>query len=491
MIRKLLSGILMLSVVMLIQSCNEAQQGNEPRKTEPQGHEEKALQVLLFGEGTELFAELQPHNGQYKIIAHLTQLSDYQPLASLRPEWILMNPESRIIRQVRMSHEHEGIYTATIAKPENEKTIHGIRFYHQGKEITLTIPQNNLSHALHDGGITYLKEQAWKDNFQIYRAKRKPFASIVKTSGMLKTSPDGQMIVTASSRGTVSFNQTPVIEGQAVTSQQAVLTIAGTESNLQNSTTAVRRAKIKYEQAKKEYSRAKALWDEAIISEKQYLEAQHVYDIARENYQVLSNNFDKGKRIMKAPVSGVIHNIVVENGDHVDAGQPLFTIIKKEPLILEADVSQQHYSKLPHLQGVSFSIPSSGKRYTYDNLPPEAIIYSRKMQSAFTSVSFLLPYDAALVPGTYAEVYLKLKEADSSLTIPKKALMESEGNKYVYVMTGGEQFEKREVSAGRDDGEHIVIHKGLKTGEVIVSQGAYNIKLTAMSGNLPSHNHSH
>ncbi|MDZ7777074.1 MAG: hypothetical protein U5L09_16400 [Bacteroidales bacterium] len=65
----------------------------------------------------------------------------------------------------------------------------------------------------------------------------------------------------------------------------------------------------------------------------------------------------------------------------------------------------------------------------------------------------------------------KLKEADSSLTIPKKALMESEGNKYVYVMTGGEQFEKRDVSTGRDDGEHIVIHKGLKTGEVMVSQG--------------------
>jgi membrane fusion protein, heavy metal efflux system len=61
----------------------------------------------------------------------------------------------------------------------------------------------------------------------------------------------------------------------------------------------------------------------------------------------------------------------------------------------------------------------------------------------------------------------------------------------VYVQTGGESFQKREVKLGAADGINVQLLSGVEEGERVVTKGAYQIKLSQASGTMPAHGHEH
>jgi multidrug efflux pump subunit AcrA (membrane-fusion protein) len=96
-----------------------------------------------------------------------------------------------------------------------------------------------------------------------------------------------------------------------------------------------------------------------------------------------------------------------------------------------------------------------------------------------------------IIPGSVVEVFLKAATLPNALIIPVQALIEEQGFFYVFVQTGGESFQKREVSLGITDGIDVQVVHGLKEGERIVTQGAYQIKLSQARGQVPEHSHEH
>lgn len=63
------------------------------------------------------------------------------------------------------------------------------------------------------------------------------------------------------------------------------------------------------------------------------------------------------------------------------------------------------------------------------------------------------------------------------MIIPKEAVIEAEGKKLIYVLLSGEEFERREVTLGDEFGGKVAVLSGLKAGERVVTQGAYQIRL--------------
>ncbi|MFO7614699.1 MAG: efflux transporter periplasmic adaptor subunit, partial [Bacteroidales bacterium] len=80
---------------------------------------------------------------------------------------------------------------------------------------------------------------------------------------------------------------------------------------------------------------------------------------------------------------------------------------------------------------------------------------------------------------------------EQALVVPLSSLIEEQGQYFVFVQTGGESFVKRQVELANNDGVLTEITSGLSVGERIVTKGAYQIKLAAMSGDLPLHGHTH
>ena len=125
-----------------------------------------------------------------------------------------------------------------------------------------------------------------------------------------------------------------------------------------------------------------------------------------------------------------------------------------------------------------------------------------------------------IIAGSFVEVYLLLKQKQNVITVPNTSLTEEQGLYYVYVKKHNHNheahedhehedhdheahegyehkgkegiFEKREVKIGQTEGVRTEILSGLKAGECIVTEGAYQVKLAASSSAIPEgHNHNH
>jgi membrane fusion protein, heavy metal efflux system len=111
--------------------------------------------------------------------------------------------------------------------------------------------------------------------------------------------------------------------------------------------------------------------------------------------------------------------------------------------------------------------------------------------SPFIQLQFEIDGHPAIIAGSYADVYLITSTISKALVVPSSALVEEQGAFYLYVQTGGESFQKREVKPGISDGVNVQILSGISEGERVVTKGAFQIKLSSASGALPAHGHEH
>ena len=88
---------------------------------------------------------------------------------------------------------------------------------------------------------------------------------------------------------------------------------------------------------------------------------------------------------------------------------------------------------------------------------------------------------AEVYPGAAREV----------IAVPGSAVIDESGVPHVFVMTGGESFERRPVRVGTREGDWVEIVEGLEPGQRVVSRGAYLVKLAATKTGEIGHGHAH
>jgi multidrug efflux pump subunit AcrA (membrane-fusion protein) len=89
-----------------------------------------------------------------------------------------------------------------------------------------------------------------------------------------------------------------------------------------------------------------------------------------------------------------------------------------------------------------------------------------------------------------ADVRLDAGSKEKVLLVPREAVLDNEGKKIVYVMRSGEEFERRDVVLGDEYGSKLAVISGVKQGERVVTQGAYQLKLQELRpANAGAHTH--
>ena len=111
----------------------------------------------------------------------------------------------------------------------------------------------------------------------------------------------------------------------------------------------------------------------------------------------------------------------------------------------------------------------------------------KPMLSVFAEIN-----DVVEMPeGSFTEVQIAFGQSKPAAVIPESALLEDYGNYSVIVELSGESFERRPVRIGRRNGEEVEVLDGVQVGEVVVTRGAYQVKMASMSGQAPAHGHEH
>jgi multidrug efflux pump subunit AcrA (membrane-fusion protein) len=93
--------------------------------------------------------------------------------------------------------------------------------------------------------------------------------------------------------------------------------------------------------------------------------------------------------------------------------------------------------------------------------------------------------------GQLAQVAVPVGEVVTGVTIPNTAIADDNGTPVAYVQVSGETFERRVLLLGASDGTVTQVLGGIQPGEMVVSTGAYQVRLASMSGNEFAGGHAH
>lgn len=455
--------------------------------------------ITWFQDGYELFAEMEELmvNEPVEMILHLTRLNDYKPIAEHHIDLTLIGPDKT------SAHAHskvKGIFHATILPKQAGEYSLVIDFTDEEKPRKITV-HPIMVHASHttlpaqeaeeQNLITYLKVSAWNDDFALHQLKAEPFSRVIKTSGEILPAPGDETIITAMHSGTISLGN-KLIEGQKV-SKGETISIISSDLIHQNLTNDYLLAKNSFEKAKLDYQRARDLIDEKLISEKEFLEAKLNFESTKNTFTNISKFYSDGNETVLAPVAGIIRSVFVSQGQFIQEGTPIATVMQNKRIILKADVPQQYYHLTPGIFEASFKPVYAEELFNTAALNGKRLSYSTALpvNSLFTAVNFEFDAHPKIITGSYAEVYLKSATIHNALTIPVSALMEDQGNYFVFLMHDGEHFKKTYVQLGESDGTKVEVLAGLDAGSYVVSKGTYKVYLASLGNSAPAHTHSH
>lgn len=83
--------------------------------------------------------------------------------------------------------------------------------------------------------------------------------------------------------------------------------------------------------------------------------------------------------------------------------------------------------------------------------------------------------DHILLPGQFTKVKLLLDVREKTVVVPSKALVIEKGGAYIYVVRPDSVVEKRFVETGPEQGNQIVVERGLAAGEHMVVEGYHKL----------------
>ena len=343
--------------------------------------------------------------------------------------------------------------------------------------------------SVHTDEIIFPAVKAKAAGVKVEAIQPKTFSQVITTSGQVLAAQGDETTVVANVAGVVSF-KSPVTDGMAVQKGASLVVLSSKDMVDGNP---VQRAKIAYEIARQEYERAQGLLESKIVSEKDFNSIKQNYENTRISYEAVAKNQTAGGQVITAPMSGFVKNCLVNEGDYVEIGQPLISITQNRRLYLRAEVSEKYYGYLKSITSANFKTPYDNQVYQLADLKGRVLSYGKTSggSSFYVPVTFEFDNKGDVIPGSYVSVYLLSSPMSDVLALPRTALTEEQGLFFIYIQLDEEGYKKQEVTLGADNGKEVQILTGLRQGDRVVTEGAYQVKLASATNALPAHSHEH
>ena len=369
-------------------------------------------------------------------------------------------------------HEHEEAHHHEHEEHEHEEEHH---HEHEGAHVN---------------EIIFKEEKAKAVGLQTKVMTPAPFTEVIKASGSIVAAQGDEVTVVATAPGIVTLGSARLVDGSPVKKGQALLSLAS--DALPEGNVAVK-AKAAYEAARKEYERMQQLVGDKIVSAKEFEEAKMNYENAKTAYEAVAGKETAGGVSVLSPLKGCLKDIRVKEGDYVAVGQPLMTISQNNRLVLRAEVSEKYYRYLPSVRSANFRTPYDERVYRLSDLHGRLLSYGKASDSDsfYVPVTFEFDNKGSVIPGSFVEIYLLTNPMEGVLSVPVSAIIEEQGVCSVYVRLDEDGYRKQEVTTGASNGCEVQILSGLKQGDEVVTEGAYQIKLASASNAIPAHTHHH
>lgn len=234
---------------------------------------------------------------------------------------------------------------------------------------------------------------------------------------------------------------------------------------------------IQADLAKTTYERQKRLWDQKIGSEIQYLQAKSNYESTERAVSQMRNQL--AKTSVKAPFSGVIDDVISEQGSVVAPGQSeLIRIVNLKNMYIEAEIPESYVASITKGKDVKVYFPVLEK--TVDTKIRQVGNYINPSNRSF-KIEVPVPENGGTIkPNLTAKLRINDYTNEKAILIPQSVISEnSAGEQYAYItiIDGSNKAKatKAIIKTGKTQGDYVEVLSGIKNGDNIILEGARNV----------------
>lgn len=264
-------------------------------------------------------------------------------------------------------------------------------------------------------------------------------------------------------------------------------------------------AKARAALARSEHERARRLWDERAIAQREYDERSNALlegdaNLRAAEAALQSARLNLGYTQVRAPIAGRIGRIEVTSGNLVAAGPGapvLTTLVSVNPIYASFDADEQivtralkglpggtsarsHIERIPVHMGTAASTdtPFEGRLQLVDN-QVDARSGTVRVRAVFDNK------DGALMPGQFARLRMGQASSDAALLVNERAVGTDQNKRFVMVVDADNKAVWREVTLGAPVNGLRVVTSGLKPGERVVVNGLHRVRPGALLAPQP------
>lgn len=272
---------------------------------------------------------------------------------------------------------------------------------------------------------------------------------------------------------------------------------ASVTSQLNQLENAVKNAQLNYDESKRNYDIYVQLYEAESITEDQFkkieltlTQAEMALNTAQESYELTKNEVipqsqalaqksvdqaqlaydtavsNLGKLSIVAPTSGTITTANFKAGEMIAQTAPAFVISNLNTLEVNLQVTETDVKKFKVGDKVTAKLDGESVEATVTDI----LAVPNAQTGLYTVKITINNAENKFLAGMAVEIELTTEKSESTLIIPKKALLEEEDATYVYLCVDNKAV-KTPVETGLETSSTIEITSGINEGQVLVVGG--------------------
>jgi RND family efflux transporter MFP subunit len=176
--------------------------------------------------------------------------------------------------------------------------------------------------------------------------------------------------------------------------------------------------------------------------------------------------------MVRAPIAGVVQTRTVQQGQYLQPGAVLATILQRDPMLLRFQVSEQDAPRLKNDMQAILVLKESPRQFTAKITLVGGSADPTTRMVPVTAQIDTTDHTYWLRPGAFCEVTVPIGDARKGIVVPSLAVQPTEKGSVVFVIDDKNIAHARVVTLGMHTPEGgVELTRGVKEGEIIAVRG--------------------
>lgn len=298
----------------------------------------------------------------------------------------------------------------------------------------------------------------------VHEIARGSISSYITATSNLVAENEVQVLAEAEGR----VEELHVEEGQPVTKGQLLAALARDDEQI-----AYEKAEVRLANAKSAFDRAQRLGDEGLVTEEDLDKATMEHRVAQQ--ELAEAEWKLNKTEIRAPFDGRITARNITLGQHVRLGDELFTVTDFDPLISRIYLPEKDIMGLEEGRSVRITLKSDDSVEFDGRIRQISPVVDTSTGTVKLTLEAIQP-PLGVRPGGFVTIAIVRETHSDAILLPREAVIRELQSAHVFVIKDDQTAERRDITLGMEEDDHLEVTSGLESGDVVVVAGQGGLK---------------